>query len=498
MTYKIQHIPLGNSLPINNPHSVSVSLPSLQNVIDYEENKPELLNQLNSGYPRFFKNKLVQKLEEYVKNLHQIDDEKVLFPITSPQAKTIIEYIFNEQFEYITLENVCFLVLPKNHEKLIPVKKIIQNIGAIISSRNAEKILFDKGIIHQLFQEERLEIENPQSEIIQILSEAYSAKKENIFLTNSGTNAVFSAIETLTKIKKNEGKTLNVQLGWLYLDSIDIIKKRSDENFLFVNIHQKEQFENWLAENHQKVANIISETVSNPILQCLDLPWLSSLCKKYEIGLILDHTMASPFCAEALPYCDIAVESLTKFACGNANILMGAVMVNENSPYQDQIKSEIEKYTLKPYLLDCQRLAFEMQEYEVRMQKISKNVSQVYDYLKTQDFVEKIYSVYEENSWQNFQKIRKNNNHIGLITVIFKKPLAQCYDALNFSKGPSLGTEFTLAMPYTYLAHYDLLQTEEGKKFLEEAGLDARIIRISVGTEPIEDIINEFEKIKRL
>jgi cystathionine gamma-synthase len=289
-----------------------------------------------------------------------------------------------------------------------------------------------------------------------------------------------------------------VQLGWLYLDSIDIIKKRSDENFLFVNIHQKEQFENWLAENHQKVANIISETVSNPILQCLDLPWLSSLCKKYEIGLILDHTMASPFCAEALPYCDIAVESLTKFACGNANILMGAVMVNENSPYQDQIKSEIEKYTLKPYLLDCQRLAFEMQEYEVRMQKISKNVSQVYDYLKTQDFVEKIYSVYEENSWQNFQKIRKNNNHIGLITVIFKKPLAQCYDALNFSKGPSLGTEFTLAMPYTYLAHYDLLQTEEGKKFLEEAGLDARIIRISVGIEPIEDIINEFEKIKRM
>ena len=116
MTYKIQHIPLGNSLPINNPHSVSVSLPSLQNVIDYEENKPELLNQLNSGYPRFFKNKLVQKLEEYVKNLHQIDDEKVLFPITSPQAKTVIEYIFNEQFECITIENVCFLVLPKKRQ----------------------------------------------------------------------------------------------------------------------------------------------------------------------------------------------------------------------------------------------------------------------------------------------------------------------------------------------------------------------------------------------
>jgi cystathionine gamma-synthase len=56
---------------------------------------------------------------------------------------------------------------------------------------------------------------------------------------------------------------------------------------------------------------------------------------------------------QKLQYCDIAVESLTKFACGNANILMGAVMVNENSEYQNQIKEEIEKYTLKPYLLDC-------------------------------------------------------------------------------------------------------------------------------------------------
>lgn len=498
MTYKIQHIPLGNSLPVNNPHSVSVSLPTLEDVIGYEENRPEILNQLKNGYPRFFKNKMVQKLEEHVKNLHQIDDSKMVFPITSINAKKLIENLLEDHFESITFENVCFLILPKNHEKIIQVKKIIQNIGAIISSRNAEKILFEKGIINELFKEERLETEQPEEEITKILSEAYSAKKENIFLTNSGTNAVFSAIETLTQIKRKEGKTLNVQLGWLYLDSIDIIKKRSDESFLYFNIHQKEQFENWLAENHQKVANIISETVSNPILQCLDLPWLSNLCKKYGIGLILDHTMASPFCAEVLQYCDIVVESLTKFACGNANILMGAVMVNENSPYQDQIKSEIEKYTLKPYLLDCQRLAFEMQEYEERMQKISKNVSQLYDYLKTQDFVEKIYSVYEENSWQNFQKIRKNYNHIGLITIIFKKPLEECYNALNFSKGPSLGTEFTLAMPYTYLAHYDLLQTEEGKKFLEEAGLDARIIRISVGTEPIEDIINEFKKIKRL
>ena len=169
MTYKIQHIPLGNSLPVNNPHSVSVSLPTLEDVIGYEENRPEILNQLKNGYPRFFKNKMVQKLEEHVKNLHQIDDSKMVFPITSIHAKKLIENLIEDHFESITFENVYFLILPKNNEKIIQVKKIIQNIGAIISSRNAEKILFEKGIIKELSKEERLETEHPGEEITKIL-----------------------------------------------------------------------------------------------------------------------------------------------------------------------------------------------------------------------------------------------------------------------------------------------------------------------------------------
>lgn len=67
-----QHIPLGNSLPLNNPHAVSVSLPKLEDVIGYEENNPETIAQLKNGYPRFFKNKLVSQLENHVRKEHQI------------------------------------------------------------------------------------------------------------------------------------------------------------------------------------------------------------------------------------------------------------------------------------------------------------------------------------------------------------------------------------------------------------------------------------------
>ena len=496
MDHCFQHIPLGNSLPPNNPHAVSVSLPKLEDVIGYEENNPETINQLTNGYPRFFKNKLVTRLEDFVRKNHQIKTDEIVLPITSRKAKSVLESIFDEIFPSIEIENACFLVLPENHPKLTEIKKMIQHFGAIISSRNAEKILFDQKLITEIFKEERFDISLAEKEVKKNLGEAYKTSAENIFLTNSGTNAVFSAVETLTKIREKEGKTINVQLGWLYLDSIEIIKKRSPENYTFINLHQKDAIENWLEKNHEKIASIIGETISNPLLQCADIPWLHQLCKKYNIPLVLDNTMASPHCVDVLPYCDVVVESLTKFASGNGDVLMGAVIINENSSFKNLVKENIKEFILPPFDADCARLALEIKDYERKMKKISENTFQLYQYLKQQDFVEKIHSVYEENSWENFSKIRKNNNHIGLLSLVFKKNLAECYNVLNIAKGPSLGTEFSLAMAYTYLAHYDLITSEKGLQKLEESGLHPELFRISVGTEPIEALIAELEKLK--
>ena len=52
-----QNIPFGESLPLQNPHAISVSMPFLQNVIDYEEADEVVLAAMKSGYPRFFQNK---------------------------------------------------------------------------------------------------------------------------------------------------------------------------------------------------------------------------------------------------------------------------------------------------------------------------------------------------------------------------------------------------------------------------------------------------------
>ena len=47
----------------------------------------------------------------------------------------------------------------------------------------------------------------------------------------------------------------------------------------------------------------------------------------------------------------------------------------------------------------------------------------------------------------------------------------------------------TLVCPFMYLAHYELIATTEGQAYLQEAGIDPDLIRFSVGTEPVEEII---------
>ena len=61
------------------------------------------------------------------------------------------------------------------------------------------------------------------------------------------------------------------------------------------------------------------------------------------------------------------------------------------------------------------------------------------------------------------------------------------YDALRVSKGPSLGTNFTLACPYTLLAHFDELD------WVESIGVSPHLVRVSIGLEEVDDLARRFD-----
>jgi len=494
-----KNIPCGASIPVQNPHAVSVSLPTMADVIGYEENDPAVISQMVSGYPRFFTNLLVKKLVAYVRFKNQVPENLELLPLTSVHAKNILEKITGIEFKSIEESANVFLIIEKNHPELERCKAFIRHCGLIISSRQAEFSLFQLDQVKNIFEEQKLKPETSEPKIKQILAEAYGAETTAVFLSNSGANAVFSIYETVRKLRLSENRNTIVQLGCLYVDTMEIIRKRSTNSHLQINIYKKQQLENWLAENHQNVSAIVTEIPNNPLVQCFDLPWLSLLCKQYDIVLIVDTTIGTPFNVAVLPYCDAAVESLTKFASGGGDVLMGAIVLNNKSRFAKSIAIEIQDYLVPPYEADLCRLAFQIQDYEKRVRKVSENTRLLIDYLETLSIVSEIYSVINPLAAAEFSKIRKYENAVpGLISIVFDKPLSHYYDRLNIPKGPTLGTEFTLAMPYVYLAHYDLACTEMGREQLCDMGLNPELLRISVGTEPIETIIAAFAELTHL
>jgi cystathionine gamma-synthase len=85
--------------------------------------------------------------------------------------------------------------------------------------------------------------------------------------------------------------------------------------------------------------------------------------------------------------------------------------------------------------------------------------------------------------------ITKRGANGGMISFSLRMPLEKFYDRLRLPKGPSFGMTTTLICPFMYLAHYDLVTTPAGRAELAASGIEPDLLRLCVGTEPVEDII---------
>lgn len=487
------HIPCGARIPENNPHAVSVSLPTVSDVIGYEEGSPGVVDKMQNAYPRFKLNKLVQSVHDYIKTELAIGDNEEIIPVSSIAAVTKIERHIGKNCRKVIMDDRAFILEDKNSSCLSAIKELRQHAGLILSSRKAEDYLLNNRLLDHRFDEE-LESEESAVNIIKTtLAEAYGmAGHDDIFLCSAGTNGVYAAFEAL-KAKRGPEKNIFIQYGWLYMDTMEIIRKYSEKNFIYLNISDSAELEQYILDNAGSIAAVFTEVPNNPLIQCIDLPKLSALLKKNDIPLVIDATVASAYTVEVMEYSDIAVESLTKFACGHGDVLMGAVLLNKNSQTAQSLKDIMNDYAEMPYIRDLQRLAVEIKGYRQRVEKVSQNTFDLVRHLSDSDKIRRVNWAMDNLSCRNYLKIRKNEDLVpGVISVIFNGSLSEYYDELPVAKGPSFGTEFTLAMPYVLLAHYDMLQNEAGRSRLNQLGLDPGLLRISVGTEPVSDLMALF------
>jgi len=142
------------------------------------------------------------------------------------------------------------------------------------------------------------------------------------------------------------------------------------------------------------------------------------------------------------------------------------------------------------YVRDMARLATQILNTEVVLAKIADNTLRVAQFLEKDSRVDSVFWALEPKSKDNYLAIARSPTSVGsMITFSVKGSLDTFYDRLSFPKGPSFGMKTTLICPFMYLAHYDMVNSAEGRRELLSHGINADILRLSVGSEPIEDII---------
>ncbi|MDR2674305.1 MAG: PLP-dependent transferase [Opitutaceae bacterium] len=491
----LAHIPLGRRIPAS-IHAVSCSLPTMRAVIGYEEKDPAITLLMRGGYPRFVQHPFLRRAAEHAAGALGLEGHQ-LWLTSSPRAAGALHAWLapaEPRARVVAHEGLNGVAFPASPETFARAKTFLQHTGAMLSSREAEDYLWRAGL-HAGRQEEAVFDGDAPARVKGVVGRAFGAGPDrDVFLTNSGMSAVHAAFSAAGAVQRARGRTRWVQLGWLYLDTIAILQKFTREparDYHFQSdVFDLRALGRFFAEHGGEIAGVITEVPTNPLIQTPDLAAIGALCRAHGAVCIVDPTIASPLNIDVLPHADLAVNSLTKFAACEGDVIAGAVVVNPASPWAETFRREVPGWLEPPYPRDLARLAAQIAGYPALIARLNRSTPAVVEFLEKHPRVREVFWSLHPGSRDNYLKLARSPDAAGgMVSFAIDGPLDGFYDRVRLPKGASFGMNNSLISPFIYLAHYDLVTSESGRETLRRAGLPVDLLRLSVGAEPVDEII---------
>lgn len=238
---------------------------------------------------------------------------------------------------------------------------------------------------------------------------------------------------------------------------------------------------------------IYAETPSNPLMLVSDIAALASLAKKHSLLLIVDNTFLTPYYQRPLELgADIVIHSGTKYLGGHNDVLAGFIVVKSQ-----ELAEKIGYYSktigacLAPW--DCFLIERGIKTLPLRMDRINENAKAIAEWLRTRKEVKKVYYVgFEDHAGYAVTK-KQSKGFGGMISFeVEKKQLAE--DILRYIKvfqyAESLGGVESLITYPMLQTHADVPEEERGRR-----GINDRFLRISVGIENVNDLIEDLRQV---
>jgi cystathionine beta-lyase len=261
--------------------------------------------------------------------------------------------------------------------------------------------------------------------------------------------------------------------------------------FHFIGMENADKIEGYVNSNTKL---IWVETPTNPMMNVIDIVTASKIARKHNVLLAVDNTFATPYLQQPLDLgADVVMHSATKYLGGHSDVVMGALVVKD------------EKLAERLYFIqnasgavcgpqDSFLVLRGIKTLHIRMQRHCENGKAVAEYLNNHPKIEKVYwPGFESHPNHNIAKSQmsdfggmvsfttKGNNYEEAIKIVENLKV--------FTLAESLGGVESLAGHPASMTHASIPKEER-----DRIGVVDSLIRLSVGIEDEEDLINDLKQ----
>jgi len=261
--------------------------------------------------------------------------------------------------------------------------------------------------------------------------------------------------------------------------------------FHFVNMTDAGNIKQYVNSNTRL---IWAETPTNPTMQIIDIEACAKIAKENKLILAVDNTFASPYLQNPLEWgADIVMHSVTKYLGGHSDVIMGALVMNNDTLYE-QLAFIHNSCGATPGPMDCFLVMRGIKTLHLRMERHCLNGKKIAEFLKTHPRIDKIY-------WPGFPE---HPNH-----SIAKKQMRDFGGMISFAlNGAGLDETFKIASSFKVFALAESLGGVESlinhpatmthasipKEERDKAGVTDNLLRLSVGVEDVEDLLEDLKQ----
>ena len=262
-------------------------------------------------------------------------------------------------------------------------------------------------------------------------------------------------------------------------------------SFTFVDMTKNSEVEEAITDDTKL---IWIETPTNPLLRVADIKTLSKIGRDHNILTAVDNTFASPYLQQPLDLgADIVMHSTTKYLGGHSDTIGGAVATS-NKAVIEGLRFQIKTTGAVPGPMDCYLVLRGIKTLSVRVQRSVENAKKVADFLVNSPDVAHVHYPGLETHPQHELAASQMRDFGAMVSFSLKDDSIEAAEKLMsktkvFTLAESLGGVESLISHPASMTHGSI-----PKEVREKAGLFDSLIRLSVGIEDADDLVNDLKQ----